>query len=206
LENQQNCLYAILALTLGFIGGTLAAEMVPAAALAARHARSVKAEHFILVDKAGAERVKLEVAQRETADLGMIDGSSRTRAEFRVSKDGSAAIALYEQNGRCRVAVGAAPIGRDGLGIDGSNGRQVAMLSATQSNESSLTLHDPTTGRARLGFGMTTSGAPALALFDDSGEDRLELRLDAKGNPGIALVDESGKIIFALPQHAALQP
>jgi hypothetical protein len=206
MTNRRNWLYAMLALTGGFIGGTLAAEMAPAVALAARQARSVKAQQFVLLDKAGNQRGVMEVTDRGTADLGLMDGNGRNRAEFRVSKDGSAAVAFYDPNGGRRVVVGEATTGRSGVSIYASGGRQIATLSVTQGDESSLTLYDPTTGRARVGLGVTSTGAPALVLFDPNGRDRLELHIGAKGEPGIALADESGKTIAGMPQRPAPQP
>jgi hypothetical protein len=207
LKNGPKLLYAVLALTGGLIGGLVTIEAAPTLALAAKHARSVKAEQFVLVDSTGAERAKLELTQPgDTAELAMMDGGGKTRAEFRVAKDGSSAIAFYDQNGMRRVVIGADPAGRNGLAISSANGRQVATLSSTQSNESSLTLYDPDTGRARVGLGMTATGAPALVLFDEGGKDRLELHINAKGNPGIALADESGKTVSGLPERSAPEP
>jgi len=206
MKNRQNWLYAMLALTGGIIGGTIAAELAPTVAMAARQMHTVRAQKFELVDNQGNQRGVMEVTSRGTADLSLMDGSGRDRGEFRVSKDGSAQVAFYDQDGNRRVAVGAAGTGRNGVGIYSANGRQIASLSvAEDSNESNLTLYDPMTGRARVGLGVTTSGAPALVLFDDKGRDRLELHIGDKGNPGIALADESGKSIAGLPEREAPQ-
>jgi hypothetical protein len=206
MKNRQNWLYAVLALTGGMIGGTLAAELAPTVAMAARQMHTVRAQEFELVDKEGNQRGVMQVNSRGTADLELMDGSGRDRAEFRVSKDGNAAVAFFDQDGNRRVLVGAAGTGRNGVGIYGANGRQLASLAAAEdTNESNLTLYDPTTGRARVGLGVTNSGAPALVLFDDKGRDRLELHIGDKGNPGIALANESGKSIAGLPEQEAPQ-
>ncbi len=205
MANRRNWLYAMLALTGGFIGGTLASELSPTAAMAAWRSRTVKAQEFVLLDKAGTQRGVMEVTERGTADLGLMDGSGHNRAEFRVAKDGGAAVAFYDQNAARRVVVGETPTGRNGIAIYASGGRQLATLSVSDNDESSLTLYDPTTGRARVGLGVTSTGAPALVLFDPNGKDRLELHIGAKGEPGIALADESGKTIAGMPERAAPQ-
>src|SRR5262249_42185958 len=162
-KNRQNWLYAVLALTGGLIGGTVAAELGPTAAMAARAVHTVRAQQFELVDKQGNQRGLMQVTSRGTAAMELLDGSGRNRAGFRVSKDGNAAIAFFDQDGNRRVMVGAAGTGRNGVGIYGANGRQLATLAVTEdTNESNLTLYDPTTGRARVGLGVTTGGAPAL--------------------------------------------
>jgi hypothetical protein len=203
MKNRRTWLYGMLVLTGGFIGGALATEMVPAVAIAAKQARTIKAQQFVLVDKDGAERGAMEVTADGTADLGLMDATGRNRGEFQVTKQGTAAVALYDQHGAQRVVVGEPVAGRRGVAIYGSNGRQLALLSVTDNNESNLTLYDPSTGRARVGLGVTPEGEPGLALFDKNGKDRLELHIGRKGTPGIALADEGGKTIAGLPEESA---
>ncbi|MBI3799962.1 MAG: hypothetical protein HY268_23680 [Deltaproteobacteria bacterium] len=91
-----------------------------------------------------------------------------------------------------------AMLGEGGDGHTGSllyspQGKALARLAATPNGESTLTLFDHTTGRARAGLGVAATGEPALALLDQSGRGRAELSLDAQGKPSLALVDERGK-------------
>jgi hypothetical protein len=78
-----------------------------------------------------------------------------------------------------------------------------AGLTVGSNNEASLTLYDPNTGRARAGLGVSSSGQPALVLFDEQGHDRAEFHVGPSGKPGLALADETGKTIAGLPQRAA---
>ena len=100
----------------------------------------------------------------------MYDGQGRDRVELRVANNGGASVGFYSQNGSQRVLIGEGPSGRAGIAIYGANGRQLVNLTATADNQSSLTLYDPSTGRARAGLGVAT-GAPALVIFDQNGRD-----------------------------------
>jgi hypothetical protein len=132
----------------------------------------------------------------------MMDEHGRDRAEMRVTEDGSAALVFYDQSGTHRVVVGETPGGRNGVAIYSGGGRQIALLSVADNNESSLTLYDPTTGKARAGLGVAEDGQPALVLFDQNGKDRAELHVGKRGKPGLALADENGKSIAGLPETA----
>ena len=71
-------------------------------------------------------------------------------------------------------------------------------------NQTSLTLWDPKCGRARAGLGASSSGSPALVLFDEAGRDRVEVHVSPNGRPGIALADENGRSIAGLPEQGTL--
>jgi hypothetical protein len=68
-----------------------------------------------------------------------------------------------------------------------------------------VTLYDPSTGRARVGLGVSASGEPALVLFDQGGRDRAEMHVTVNGKPGLALADENGKSIAGLPVQEQIQ-
>ena len=192
--------YAVLALTGGFIGGAIATEFMSGVATAAKQPRRVEAEQFVMVDTNGTQRAALQVTADGVAALAMYDGQGHSRAELRVAKDGRASVGLFDQNGLRRVVM-AEDTSRAGFAISAPNGTQLASLSAAANNESSLTLYDPDTGRARAGLGLTTGGAPALVMFDENGRDRAELHVRKSGNPGLALADESGRTIAGMPER-----
>jgi hypothetical protein len=199
--NPRNWLYPTLALAGGFLGGAVATQLVPGIAIAARHAHSVSAEQFVLVNEKGAQRGVMQVTKRGAADLSLMDAGGRERAEFRVTADGAAGVSFYDQNGARRVVVGEASGGSNGIAIYGSDGRrQLATLAVAVNDEARLTLYDPTSGRGRAGLGVAADGQPALVLFDQNGKDRVEIHVGPKGRPGIALADESGKSIAGLPE------
>jgi hypothetical protein len=199
---QRAWMYAALTLIGGFLGGLVASQFTPSFAIAARDARTIKAGEFELVDAAGKRRGALQMTSAGMADLVMYDGSGRDRAEFRVTKDGVGTIGFYNDNGDRRVLIGAIPNGRNGITIYGRDNKLLAGLTVSETNESSLTLYDPNTGRARAGLGVAAGGLPALALFDSNGKDRAELHIGANGTAGLALADESGKSIAGLPAKA----
>lgn len=200
MNKGKNWGYAMLALGGGFLGGLVATQLAPAVADAAHAAHTIKAEQFELVDKAGTRRAALEVTPNEMADLLLYDGDGHDRAELRVSRDGIATLGFYDDKGARRVLVGEAPGPTNGIAVFGGKGRVQASLTVNANDEASVTLYDPNTGRARVGLGVATTGAPALALFDEKGMDRAELHVGATGKPGLALADETGKSIAGMPE------
>jgi len=196
---KQEAGFTLSSLTGGFIGGAIATEFMSGVATAARQ-RKVEAEQFVMVDGDGTERATLQVTASGIAALAMYDGQGHSRAELRVAKDGRASVGLFDQKGLRRVVM-AEDSSRAGFAINATNGTQLASLSAAANNESSLTLYDPDTGRARAGLGLTTGGAPALVMFDENGRDRAELHVRKSGNPGLALADESGRTIAGMPER-----
>jgi hypothetical protein len=203
MNKSWNWMYAALALGGGFLGGLATLELAPAAVEAAHSVRAVRAQEFELVDHAGTRRAAMSVTQTGMANLAMYDGQQRSRTELRVAENGAASLGFYDEKGERRVLIGASPTGRDGVTVYGNDGRMLAGLTVGENNEASLTLYDPNTGRARVGLGVATSGAPALALFDSAGRDRAELHIGPHGNPGLALADENGKTIAGLPEKEA---
>lgn len=204
MAKGKNWAYAILALGGGFLGGLAATQLAPTVADAARGARTIRAERFELVDKAGTRRAALEVTPTGMSDLLLYDGNGRDRAEYRVSRDGVATLGFYDASGAHRVLLGEAPGGRNGVTVYGNHGRLLAGLTVNADDEANVTLYDPNTGRARIGLGVATTGAPALALFDAKGNDRAELHVGASGKPGFALADETGKTIAGLPARESV--
>jgi hypothetical protein len=177
MKDRKHWLYAILALVGGVFGGALSGHIFPRdAEAAARAARVLKAERFVLVDRDGNERGVIQVDAKNSAAMG-----------------------FYDQKGNKRVILGETADGRDGLAIFGTNGQQMAGFTVAEDNQSSVTLYDPANGRARVGLGVAASGEPALVLFDKNGRDRAEMHVTVNGKPGLALADEAGKTIAGLP-------
>lgn len=182
MTNRRHWLYALLALVGGFIGGMIAIQFAPGESMAAAKAKGaamhvVRAEKFVLVNRAGTQRGALLVAGDGTSALALSDDEGRNRVELRVTPSGRAGLAIFAAGG----------------------GRQIAAVSAAANGETGFTLYDPTTGRARAGLGVAADGEPALVLFDQNGKDRAELHIAVHGKPGLVLADESGKTIAALP-------
>lgn len=194
---------SILSLVLAGVAGIAAGSLVPVfnatlAAAATRHAKTVEAERFVMVDGEGKPRVVMQVTGGD-AVIAMYDGSGADRTELRVDAAGRAVLGFFDEAGRKRVAIGENVKGKSGVGIYGPNGKQAAGLAISPNGEVSLTLLDSNRGTARVGLGVAASGAPALALFDQNGKDRGEFYLSADGAPGLALADPNGKTVSGLP-------
>jgi len=195
MMKPETRLYALLTLMGAFLGGAVMTQLTASVATASGHVRTLSAEQFVLLDRDGTQRAVMKVAPDGTSHLAMYDGRRRDRADFRVTRDGAAAIGFYDQSGSPRVLVGASIGGRNGVAIYSTGGKQIATLSVTESNEASLTLYDPKTGMARAGLGTGINGTPALALFDQGGADRAEIHVRTDGNGGLVLIDENNKAV-----------
>jgi len=198
---------SILSLVLAGVAGLAVGSLVPVfnatfAAAATRHAKTVEAERFVMVDGQGTPRAVMQVIGGD-AVIAMYDASGADRTELRVNADGRAVLGFFDEAGRKRVAIGANAKGKAGVGIYGPNGKQAAGLAVSPEGEVGLTLLDSNRGTARVGLGVASNGAPALALFDQNGKDRGEFYVSADGTPGLALADPKGKTIAGLP---ATQP
>jgi hypothetical protein len=204
MAKGKNWAYAMLALGGGFLGGLVATQLAPTVADAARAAHTIRAQRFELVDKAGTRRAALEVTPSGMSDLVLYDGNGRDRAEYRVTRDGVATLGFYDAGGARRVLLGEVPVGRNGVAVYGNHGRLLAGLTVGADDEANVTLYDAQTGRARIGLGVAATGAPALALFDEKGNDRAELHVGPTGKPGLALADETGKTIAGMPAKASV--
>ena len=203
MAKTKHWAYSILALGGGFVGGLAALQFGPTVAAAAHATHTVRAEKFELVDEGDNRRGLLEVTPDGMSDLILYDGQGHDRTEYRVAHDGTASLGFFDDTGAHRVLLGEAPNGRSGVSIYGAHGRLLAELAVDEHDEANVTLYDPNTGRARVGLGVATTGGPALALFDEKGNDRAELHVTATGKPGLAFADETGKTVAGLPIKAA---
>jgi hypothetical protein len=204
MKDRKHWLYASLALIGGIFGGAVSGHLFPSVGVAdaaARGAREMRAEKFVLVDRRGNERGTIEVTTRGFAQISLEDNDGRARGQFRVGGDGDSTLGFYDQNGAKRVVLGMSPTERDGLALYAANGRQIAGFSVTEDSQASIALYDPASGRARVGLGVATTGEPALGLFDKEGHDRAELHVNDQGKPGLSLADETGKSIAGLPMQ-----
>ena len=107
MMKKQNWLYPLLTLIGAFLGGVAMTQLAATPAMASKHVRILSAEQFVLLDKDGIQRAEMKVAADGTVHQAMYDGYKRDRADFRVTKDGAAAIGFYDQSGSPRVLVGA---------------------------------------------------------------------------------------------------
>ncbi len=140
MNKGKNWIFAALALGGGLIGGLIAVELAPRSAEAAHSSAQSRAQEFVLVDARGTERAAMNVGKSGMADLEMYDGHQRDRTELRVTEDGTATLGFYDEKGARRVLIGAAPGGRDGVTVYGSDSRILAGLTVGANNEASLTL------------------------------------------------------------------
>ena len=211
MKDRSQWLYAILALVGGVFGGALSGQLFPhdaeaapshrvARVMAAHGAGVLKATKFVLVGRDGTERGVIDVNSLGVAEVALNDEQGRRRGEFRVGADGGNSIGFYDENGNRRVTLGETPSGRNGMAIYGTSGRQMAGLTVSDDNQSSITLYDPQSGRARVGLGVAANGVPGRSCCSTrTAVDRAELHVNVDGMSGLALADESGKSVAGLP-------
>ena len=100
----------VLALLVGAMAdGVLSAHLWPAtgtAIAATRHTKVLKAERFELVGPDGSNRGVLHVTRNGTAAIGLYDASGKSRAELTVEANGNAAVAFFDSSGSRRAVLG----------------------------------------------------------------------------------------------------
>src|SRR5215469_1612731 len=140
---------AVLIFTGAAFGGLLSGHIWPSvssASAAARHARTITAEKFQMVDSSGKQRGLMRVTEDGMAVLSLNDPAGIDRAELRVGRDGSAGLGFFDSKGSKVAIFGKAADGRTGVRLFGKDGKQTAAFGSTASGESALTLYDPNSG------------------------------------------------------------
>ena len=94
MNKRSNSMYFLLILAGSFAGGVVGSYLwsgQSVAMAAAKHAKIVKAEKFVLVDAKGEQRALLDVASTGTAFLALYDPQGMDRVDLRVNPDGAQA-------------------------------------------------------------------------------------------------------------------
>jgi len=174
--------FGVLALTLvlGSLLHSCKGEMDTAG-----NARSIEAERFVLVDKAG-----------------------RRIAELAPAKDGLPALVFMDEQGRDRIRLALRSADSPVLSFHGPHGQVAASLALAEGSPL-LTIHDRQ-GRRRAVFTTSEDGAPSLSLFDAEGKARAVLgsvsiesrqteEVETRPVSSLVLFNKFGEVTFQAP-------
>jgi hypothetical protein len=106
--------------------------------------RTVKAEHFTLLDPRGKARARLSTVG-DSAVLSFHDQQGLTRASFTVGSDGFPGLVFHDQHGEVRVFLGVVD-GEPVLGLRDHRGAHRAMVKLSQADGAPLIFVTDTDG------------------------------------------------------------
>src|SRR5579862_1075720 len=202
--NRDRWTNFVMALGGGIVGAILVSSGLPGrlwpaatAEAATRHARSIAAEQFVLVDRMGVKRAEL-VMERGEPLLEFYGPNGKTqRASIGVDMKGTARARFYSSTGISQAALGVTGEGRAGLALLDRSQHLRGTFDVAIGGEPTLRLYDEK--GARIGLDITEAGSPGLALLDGAGKTRAALVLSNNSSPSLTLYDAGGNPSSTLP-------
>jgi hypothetical protein len=193
-----------MALGGGIAGAILVSSGLPGrlwptatAEAAARHARSIVAEQFVLVDRMGIKRAEL-VMERGEPLLEFYGPNGKTqRASIGVDMKGTARARFYSSTGISQAALGVTGEGRAGVALLDRLQHLRATFDVSIGGEPTLRLYDEKS--ARIGLDITEAGSPGLALLGPEGKTRMAMVLSNDSTPSLTFYGLDGKATRTLP-------
>ena len=193
-----------MALGGGIVGAILVSSGLPGrlwptatAEAATRHARSIVAEQFVLVDRMGIKRAEL-VMERGEPLLEFYGPNGKTqRASIGVDMKGTARARFYSSTGISQAALGVTGEGRAGVALLDRLQHLRATFDVAIGGEPTLRLYDEKS--ARIGLDITEAGSPGLALLGPEGKTRMAMVLSNDSTPSLTFYGLDGKATRTLP-------
>jgi hypothetical protein len=193
-----------MALGGGIAGAILVSSGLPGrlwptatAEAATRHARSIVAEQFVLVDRMGIKRAEL-VMERGEPLLEFYGPNGKTqRASIGVDMKGTARARFYSSTGISQAALGVTGEGRAGVALLDRLQHLRATFDVAIGGEPTLRLYDEKS--ARIGLDITEAGSPGLALLGPEGKTRMAMVLSNDSTPSLTFYGLDGKATRTLP-------
>ena len=134
-------------------------------------------------------RARFGLSADGSAGLAIGDENGKVRATLGLSSDGSASLAFGDKNGRIRAKFGLAPEASPTLGMQVRGGDLHQVYSLAEQGSPTMGLYDRT-GKVRVRLGLAAEGSPVLRLLDREGELRAVVGLAGDGSPFIQFMDE----------------
>jgi len=202
--NRDRWTNFVMALGGGIVGAILVSSGLPgrlwptaAAEAATRHARSIAAEQFVLVDRMGVKRAEL-VMERGEPLLEFYGPNGKTqRASIGVDMKGTARARFYSSTGISQAALGVTGEGRAGVALLDRLQHLRATFDVAIGGEPTLRLYDEKS--ARIGLDITEAGSPGLALLGPEGKTRMAMVLSNDSTPSLTFYGLDGKATRTLP-------
>lgn len=151
----------------------------------------LRARAFEVDDEAGTARARLQMDDKDTPSLTLLDTSGRERARLRLTTLGEPLLSLIDPNGQALVV----------LSVN-SHGTPELRLGADHQPQASLSVYPP------LGLGRPT---PSLLLTDGAAHPLVALSVTAEGTASAQLtsVDAAGhlqRLLSLTPDGATTVP
>lgn len=202
--NKDRWTNLVMALGGGIVGAILVSSGLPGrlwpsatAEAATRHARSMAAEQFVLVDRMGVKRAEL-VMERGEPLLEFYGPNGQTqRASIGVDMKGTARARFYSSTGISQAALGVTGEGRAGVALLDRLQHLRATFDVAIGGEPTLRLYDEKS--ARIGLDITEAGSPGLALLGPEGKTRMAMVLSNDSTPSLTFYGLDGKATRTLP-------
>ena len=202
--NKDRWTNFVMALGGGIVGAILVSSGLPGrlwptatAEAATRHARSIVAEQFVLVDRIGMKRAEL-VMERGEPLLEFYGPNGKTqRASIGVDMKGTARARFYSSTGISQAALGVTGEGRAGVALLDRLQHLRATFDVAIGGEPTLRLYDEKS--ARIGLDITEAGSPGLALLGPEGKTRMAMVLSNDSTPSLTFYGLDGKATRTLP-------
>ena len=202
--NKDRWTNFVMALGGGIVGAILVSSGLPGrlwptatAEAATRHARSIVAEQFVLVDRMGIKRAEL-VMERGEPLLEFYGPNGKTeRASIGVDMKGTARARFYSSTGISQAALGVTGEGRAGVALLDRLQHLRATFDVAIGGEPTLRLYDEKS--ARIGLDITEAGSPGLALLGPEGKTRMAMVLSNDSTPSLTFYGLDGKATRTLP-------
>ena len=202
--NKDRWTNFVMALGGGIVGAILVSSGLPGrlwptamAEAATRHARSIVAEQFVLVDRMGVKRAEL-VMERGEPLLEFYGPNGKTqRASIGVDMKGTARARFYSSTGISQAALGVTGEGRAGVALLDRLQHLRATFDVAIGGEPTLRLYDEKS--ARIGLDITEAGSPGLALLGPEGKTRMAMVLSNDSTPSLTFYGLDGKATRTLP-------
>ena len=202
--NKDRWTNFVMALGGGIVGAILVSSGLPGrlwptatAEAATRHARSIVAEQFVLVDRMGIKRAEL-VMERGEPLLEFYGPNGKTqRASIGVDMKGTARARFYSSTGISQAALGVTGEGRAGVALLDRLQHLRATFDVAIGGQPTLRLYDEKS--ARIGLDITEAGSPGLALLGPEGKTRMAMVLSNDSTPSLTFYGLDGKATRTLP-------
>lgn len=160
----------------------------------------VRTKRLELVDDEGEVRAVMGAESGDNVGLSLFGSNGADRLSLGIHPDGSATLALQDEEGRERIKFSASSSGPV-INIKDEEGNPRAQLQVQSNGDSHLMLVDQNQ-KPRLTIGQigSKSGAPFITFDDEEGTGRVQLQLGPENTAALGFQDESStfKVVLGL--------
>lgn len=152
----------------------------------------VAARKFVLRDKFGNTRARLEIEKDGRVSFAMGDQKGQERFRVAMASQGPPLLEMIDQVGRNRFSLALDPLGPASIKLNAEDGRPRLGFYVNPSGWPELNLSDKE-GRVRCSLSVLNNGSPAVELFDKQGKMRTSMALGPDDNPWVDVRDKLGQ-------------